>query len=40
MEELTWVFQKGFDVSDFMINVSSYGCGFWILLVSSLGNSV
>jgi hypothetical protein len=28
MEELTWVFQKGFDVSDFMRNVSSYGCGF------------
>jgi hypothetical protein len=38
MEELTWVFLKGFDVSGFMRNVSRYGCGFWILLVSGLGN--
>jgi hypothetical protein len=28
MEELIWIFQKGFDVSGFMRNVSSYGCGF------------
>ena len=39
MEDLTWVFQKGFDVSGFMRNVSSYGSGFWILLVFGLGNS-
>ena len=39
MEELTWVFQKGFDVSYFMRNVSNYGCGLWILLVSGLRNN-
>ena len=39
MEELTWVFQKGFDVSYFMRNLSSYDCGLWVLLVFGLGNS-